>query len=82
MQRGRDGFVDGIQTVPFGERQAARLVLILDRLPPRQTRGRDLIVQHDRGLRQVVEQRLQPIVEKRQPMLDALMLAPGADSFV
>ena len=59
------------------ERLFARLVVILDLLEPLRPR---VVVQriegHDR-IRQIVEQRLEPLMEQRQPMLHALMLAPG-----
>ena len=59
------------------ERLFARLVMILDLLEPLRPR---VVVQriegHDR-VRQIVEQTLQPLMEQRQPMLHALMLAPG-----
>ena len=58
------------------ERLLARLVVILDLLEPLRPR---VVVQriegHDR-VRQIVEQNLQPLMEQRQPVLHALMLAP------
>ena len=58
------------------ERLLARLVVILDLLEPLRPR---VVVQriegHDR-VRQIVEQSLQPLMEQRQPVLHALMLAP------
>ena len=41
-----------------------------------------LVVQHHRGPWQIVEQRLQPLMEERQPMLHPLMLAARADRLV
>ena len=59
------------------ERLLARLVMILDLLEPLRPR---VVVQriegHDR-VRQIVEQGLEPLMEQRQPVLHALMLAPG-----
>ena len=64
------------------QRLLARLVMVLDLLEPLRPR---VVVQriegHDR-VRQIVEQRLQPLMEQRQPMLHALMLAPGGDRLV
>ena len=78
----RRGFIDRIHLGPVQHRQPARLVLIDNRVPARQPRRCDLIVQRDRGIGQVIKQRLKMIVEKRQPVFRALMLAPCADRLV
>ncbi len=78
----RHGLVDAIKPPFLAERGLPRVVLIGDRLPPRQALRRGLVIQRDPRIGQVVEERLQPLVEKGQPMLDALVLAAGADGLV
>src|SRR5271167_5010500 len=41
-----------------------------------------LVIERDPGAGQVIEQRLQPLVIERQPMLHADVTAPGTDRFV
>ncbi len=78
----RGWLVDRVHPPLGRHRLAPRVILVGDAFPPRQAGGRHLIVQHHRGVGQIVEQRLQPLVEERQPMLHPLMLAPGADRLV
>jgi hypothetical protein len=78
----RAGLVDGIDPVLGLHRLEARVVLVLDRLPAGEPRGRHLVVEEDGRAGQVVEQRLEPVVEERQPVLHARMLAPRADRLV
>ena len=78
----RAGLVDRIEPVAVLQRDQARLVLVGDPVPPREAGGRKLVVQHDRGAGQVVEQRLEPVVEERQPVFDTRVLAPRADCLV
>ena len=56
------------------------LVLIDDAVPTAGTRGRHLIVQAHRRAGQIVEQRFQPRMKERQPMLDARVLSPRASA--
>jgi hypothetical protein len=42
---------------------------------------RRVVERHD-GIVQIVEQRREPVVEQRQPVLHALVLAPGGDAFI
>ena len=53
--------------------QAARGVVVLDHLQPRRQHLVCLVVQADRGARQIVEQSLHPIMEQRHPVLHAGM---------
>ena len=62
--------------------QFTRFILVRDAFPPGQTAGRRLVIQRDRRVRQIIEQRFQLFVEERQPVFNALMLAPGADRLV
>ena len=78
----RAGFVDGIQPPLGRQRLAPRIILILDPLPARQARGRDLIVQHDRGVRQIVEQGFKAGMEEGQPVLHPRPAATLADGGV
>ena len=81
-QRRGDGLVNGIQPSLRCHRFAPAVVLVGDALPARQSGGGDLIVEHDRRGRQIVEECLHPGVEERQPMLHSLMLAPRTDSLI
>ena len=65
-----------------GARVGARVEKIRDGLEAVVARFRRVMVEQDRPLRQIVEQRLQPIVEERQPVLDAGIAAPGRDRLV
>ena len=76
QQPRRAGLVNGIQPPLGRHRLGARLILIGDAIPAGQPRRRHLIVEHHRCARQIVEQGFQPLMEKRQPVLHALMLAP------
>jgi hypothetical protein len=78
----RHGLVDGIEPPLLAQRRGAGVVLIGDRLPPRDALGRGLVVERDGRARQVVEDRLQPLVEEGQPVLRPGMLAPRADRLV
>ena len=73
----RRGFIDRIQAPLLGEGGFACIILICDGVPAGQTRRRRLIVQNDRGIGQIVKQRVHLIVKERQPMLYALMFSPG-----
>ena len=64
------------------QRLLARLVVILDLLEPLRPRVVVQRIEGDDRVRQIVEQGLQPLMEQRQPMLHALMLAPGGDRLV
>ena len=72
----RDGLIDRLHPPLLHHGVAAGVKLIVDPFPPRQARRCDLIVQHHRGLGQIVKDRLKPGVEKRQPMLHPGVLAP------
>ena len=76
QQPRRTGLVDRVQPPPRRQPFAARLILVGDTRPTGQPCGLDLIIQHHRGLRQIVEQGLHRRMEERQPMLHPLMLAP------
>ncbi len=56
--------------------------MVGDLLEPLRARIVDQRVERDGGARQIIEQRGEPIVKQRQPMLHALMLAPGRDQLV
>ena len=79
---GRRGFIDRVHARFALHGNLARLVLILDHLPAAETRRGDLIIQRDRRLGQVIEQRLQPVMEEPKPMLGPLMFAPRAHRLV
>ncbi len=60
----------------------ARFVIVADQF---QTRGfclLRLIAQHDETARQVIKQRVEMVVEQRQPVFHADGLAAGADAFI
>jgi hypothetical protein len=57
-------------------------VLLGERFPARGAGRLEPIVEGDRRPRQVVEDGLEPVVEERQPMLEALMLATGRHGLV
>ena len=78
----RHRFIDRIHPPLLGHRDLARLILVSDAIPTRQTGGRHLIVQRDRCARQIVKQGFQLFVEERQPMLQPLIFPPGRDRFV
>ena len=64
------------------ERLRARVVMVGDLLEPALARIVEQRIERDAGFGQIVEQRDQAIVEQRQPMLHALMLAPRRDRLV
>ncbi len=64
------------------ERLRARVVMIGDLLEPLRARVVDQRIERDGGVRQIVEQRGEAVMEERQPMLHALVLAPGRDRLV
>ena len=64
------------------KRLLARFVMVVDLL---QALGAGVVVERiegDHGVRQIVEQGLQALMEQRQPMLHALMLAAGRDQLI
>ena len=70
---------------PEGQRlQAldARVVVLADQLEPLAHRLVGQMVEADRGVRHVVEQRLQMLVEQRQPVLQPRIALAGADRLV
>ena len=81
-QLGRYGLIDRIKPPFLVQRGFARIILIGNGIPARQTLRCGLIIQCDPRIGQVIEQRLQPSMEKRQPMLYPLMFAPGADRLI
>ncbi len=64
------------------EELAAGLVVIRDQLQTRDFGFLHLMREEDQRARRVAEQRFEMVVEKRQPVLHALMLAPGADALI
>ena len=63
-------------------RQLARLVLINDAIPSSKAGACGLIIDGDRRPLQVVKERLEAVMEERQPMLCALMFAPRRDRLI
>ena len=61
---------------------AAGVVTFAHQFQPRRLGLLDLMPQHHQAARQIVEQRVEAVIEKRQPMLHALRLAAGADAFI
>jgi len=82
QRRRRRRFVDRVDPRLGGQRLAAVVVLVGDGFPARRAHGGGLVVQHHRGIGQVVEDGFQPGMKEAQPMLHPLMLAPGADRLV
>ena len=78
----RHGLVDGAELRLRGERLGAGVVLLGERGPAGGAGGGGLVVEEDGRAGEVVEERLQPLVEEGQPVLVALVLAPGADRLV
>mmetsp|Transcript_23829 Transcript_23829/g.43063 ORF Transcript_23829/g.43063 Transcript_23829/m.43063 type:complete len:481 (-) Transcript_23829:1871-3313(-) len=79
---GRGRFVNTVHLRPVRHRQTARLVLVLDAVPPGQTAGGHMFIQCHGRIWQIIKQRLKMVVEKRHPMLGTLMLAPGTDRLI
>ena len=78
----RNRLVDGAE-LRLGAERGARASYCSPRAAQRAARdGADLVVEQHRRAGQVVEDRLQPLVEERQPVLEALHLAAGADRLV
>src|SRR5581483_8792206 len=67
---------------PHTRGRAAGLVEFLDLLESCRCRFARLMVECDNRLRQIIEQRLQPLVEQRQPVLETGIALPGADRLV
>ena len=65
-----------------GSRVRARIVEVRNGLEAVVTRFRRAMVEQHRAVRHVVEERLQPVVEERQPMLDAGVAPRGGDRLV
>ena len=63
-------------------RMFARVVIILDLLDALRRRILDKRIEYDRGLAQIVEERIHPLVEERQPMLHAVEAPAFADSLI
>ena len=82
QQPRRTGFVDRVDPPARRRSLGPRVILIGDPGPTGQPRRRHLIVEHHRGIGDIVEQGFQTSVEKRQPMLHALMLAPRRDRLI
>ena len=74
--------IDAVEARARLHRLQPVLVGVLDQLRSREADGRRMVVEADRRLGQVVEERLEPLVEKRQPVFHALMLAACADRLV
>ena len=70
----------------FGDRRrrrvGARVEEVRNRLEAVVARVRRAMVEQDRALRHVVEERLEPVVEERQPVLDTGIAALGGDRLV
>jgi hypothetical protein len=64
------------------ERLCAGIVMVGNLLEPLRPRVVDERIEADDRTRQIVEQSLEPVVEQRQPMLHALVLAPRRDRLV
>ena len=64
------------------QRRRPRLVLVGERRPARRPRRGRLVVQQHGRPRKIVEDRLQPLMEERQPVLVALVLPPRAHRLV
>ena len=82
QQPRRHGLIHAIHTPLLRHRDAAGFVLVHDPFKARHARGCNLIIQRHAGLWQIVEKHLEPVVEKRQPMLDPLGFTPGTDRLV
>ena len=74
--------LDGIFVVLGMAELFAGLVIIPDQFQPRRLGFFRLMAQQHQTARQIIEQRVEMVVEQRQPMLHALGLAPGADAFI
>src|SRR6185312_234225 len=61
---------------------APRGVEIADRFQPIAAHAIGLVIERHRRTGQVIEDRLEALIEQRQPMLDADIAMPGADRFV
>ncbi|MNH88446.1 hypothetical protein D3C73_409550 [compost metagenome] len=78
---GRQGAIGGPALAL--RRLLARLIGVDGQVPALVARLLRLAVEEDRrGVRQIVEQRVQPVVEQRQPVLHALTARPLADGGV
>ena len=64
------------------QRLCSRIVVIRNLLKPVLTRIVGQRIECDNGARQIVEQRVELLVEQRQPVLHALMLLPRRYGFV
>ena len=80
-RRGRDRVIGHIRD-RRGRRVRARVEEIRNRLEAVVARFHPAMVEQDRALRHVVEERLQSIVEQRQPVLDTGIAARGGDRLV
>ncbi len=60
----------------------AGVVAFADQFQPRRLGFLDLMAEHHQQARQIIEQRVEAVIEQWQPMLHALRLAAGADAFV
>ena len=60
----------------------ARVIVVRDRLQPPSLRVIAEMVDCDDRVREVIEQRIHPLIEKREPMLHAGITAAGRDGFV
>ena len=79
VERGRGHrLVDGADLRLRGEGVGAGVVLVGERGPARGAGGGGLVVEEDGGAGEIVEERLQPLVEEGEPVLGALDLAAGA----
>ena len=82
QQLRRNRFINRINARFLIHRDFACFILINDRIPARQTRSRNLIINGDRCLWQIIKQGFKAIVKKRQPMFNALMFASRTDGFI
>ena len=78
----RRRLVHRIEPLFLVHRMLARLVLVDDGVPPCRALRPGLVVERDGRPRQVVEDRLERVVEEPQPVLHPRLLAPRADSLV
>ncbi len=64
------------------QRLDPRLVMVGDLLEPLGARIVIERIEGDDGVGEIIEQRFEPLMEQRQPMLHALMLAPGRNQLI
>ena len=78
----RTGFIDAVHPPLGPERLAPGLILICDAFPARNPRRSRLIIQRNRGLRHIIEQGFQTLMEIGQPMFNPGMFLACADGLI